>query len=72
MKILHIFDSFKSYMVKYCPNVEINKKFEFCAQILLIYLFLIRIYLKNEFWQELRKSESLWKSGFQMGKFGKI
>ena len=24
-----------------------------------MYLFLIRIYLKNEFWQELRKSESL-------------
>jgi hypothetical protein len=24
-----------------------------------MYIFLIRIYLKNEFWQELRKSESL-------------
>jgi hypothetical protein len=33
--------------------------FELCGQILLRYLFLIRIYLKNELWQELIKSESL-------------
>jgi hypothetical protein len=26
MKILHIFDSFKSYKVKYYSNVKINKK----------------------------------------------
>jgi len=47
MKILHIFYSYKSYMVKYCFRIKINKKFEFCGQILLMYLFLIRIYLKN-------------------------
>jgi hypothetical protein len=46
-------------MVEYCFRVKINKKFEFCGQILYMYLFLIRIYLKNYFWQELRKSESL-------------
>jgi hypothetical protein len=69
MKFLHIFDSFKSHMVKYCPNVNINKKFEFWGKILFMYIFLIRIYLKNEFWQELKKSESLWtRKVFEQGK----